>query len=153
MSALAPVAEGLWTDGPRLLGGRGPDGKVRFPMADGDSAAGFAQVPLSPHGTLWSWTIQSFEPKRPPYNGPVPFEPFMLGFVELPGEVIVEARASSARASTRSGAPRAGRAATRAYSRCARRWPTPESHGVTSSSRSAGRRRAARRTSWSTSLG
>ena len=92
MSALAPVAEGLWTDGPRLLGGRGPDGKIRFPMPDGDSAAGFAQVPLSPHGKLWSWTIQSFEPKRPPYDGPVPFEPFMLGFVELPGEVIVEAR-------------------------------------------------------------
>lgn len=92
MSALAPVAEGLWTDGPRLLGGRGSDGKIRFPMPDGDSAAGFAQVPLSPHGTLWSWTIQSFEPKRPPYDGPVPFEPFMLGFVELPGEVIVEAR-------------------------------------------------------------
>ena len=92
MSALLPVAEGLWTDGPRLLGGRGPDGKIRFPMPDGDSAAGFAEVPLSSHGTLWSWTIQSFEPKRPPYDGPVPFEPFMLGFVELPDEVIVEAR-------------------------------------------------------------
>lgn len=92
MTALAPIAQGLWTDGPRLLGGRGPDGRIRFPMPDGDGAAGFAAVPLSPDGTLWSWTIQSFEPKRPPYDGPTPFEPFMLGYVELAGEVIVEAR-------------------------------------------------------------
>lgn len=92
MTALSPIAEGLWTDGPLLVGGRGRDGKIRFPMPDGDGAAGFTAVPLSSAGTLWSWTIQSFEPKRPPYDGPVPFEPFMLGYVELAGEVIVEAR-------------------------------------------------------------
>jgi len=92
MTALAPIADGLWIDGPRLLGGRGPDGRIRFPMPDGDGAAGFTALPLSPDGTLWSWTIQSFEPKRPPYDGPVPFVPFMVGYVELANEVIVEAR-------------------------------------------------------------
>ena len=92
MTALAPVAEGLWTDGPRLIGGRGRDGKIRFPKPDGDGAAEYTAVPLSSDGILWSWTIQSFEPKRPPYDGPFPFEPFMLGYVELPNEVIVEAR-------------------------------------------------------------
>jgi uncharacterized OB-fold protein len=92
MTALAPIANGLWTDGPRLIGGRGTDGKIRFPMPDGDDASDFTAVPLSSDGTLWSWTIQSFEPKRPPYDGPVPFEPFMLGYVELANEIIVEAR-------------------------------------------------------------
>jgi uncharacterized OB-fold protein len=46
---------------------------------------------LSPTGTLWSFTVQGFEPK-PPYAGPQPFEPYGVGYVELPGEVIVEAR-------------------------------------------------------------
>lgn len=93
MTALAPIAPGLWTDEaePRLIGGRGADGRVRFPMPEGDAAADFEPVALPRTGTLWSWTVQAFEPKRPPYDGPSPFEPFMLGYVEL-GEVIVEAR-------------------------------------------------------------
>ncbi|AYF75472.1 DNA-binding protein [Nocardia yunnanensis] len=49
-------------------------------------------VRLPDRGVLWSWTIQRFPPPSPPY---VPrsgeFEPFGLGYVELPGEVIVEA--------------------------------------------------------------
>ena len=61
-------------------------------MPEGDSAAGFEAVPLSRTGTLWSWTIQNFEPKRPPYQGPMPFAPYMVGYVELPGEVIVATR-------------------------------------------------------------
>lgn len=92
MSALEPVAPGLWTAEPRLIGGRGPDGRIRFPMPEGDAAEGFEPVALSPIGTLWSWTIQSFEPKRPPYRGPTPFVPYMVGYVELPGQVIVETR-------------------------------------------------------------
>lgn len=86
MSGLAPIAPGLWTDEaePRLIGGRGPDGRIRFPCPPGA-----APVPLARRGTLWSWTVQRFEPKRPPYDGPVPFKPFMLGYVELP-ETIVE---------------------------------------------------------------
>jgi uncharacterized OB-fold protein len=91
MSVL-PIAEGLWTAEPRLIGARGPDGRIRFPMPEGDAANGFEPVALSPTGRLWSWTIQNFEPKRPPYQGPEPFVPYMVGYVELPGEVIVEAR-------------------------------------------------------------
>jgi uncharacterized OB-fold protein len=94
MTKLAPIAAGLWTDEPepRLIGGRGPDGRIRFPMPDGDAGAGFVPIPLARTGKLWSWTVQRFEPKRPPYDGPTPFRPYMLGYVELPGEVIVEAR-------------------------------------------------------------
>ena len=92
MTMAAPVAANLWTTEPRLIGGRGADGRIRFPMPQGDAAAGFEPVPLSPTGTLWSWTIQNFEPKRPPYQGPVPFQPYMVGYVELTGEVIVAAR-------------------------------------------------------------
>ena len=94
MTGLAPVAPGLWTDEahPRLIGGRRrSDGEIVFPMPGGDAAADFDAVPLSRTGTLWSWTVQGFRPKAP-YAGPEPFEPFALGYVELPGEVIVETR-------------------------------------------------------------
>ncbi len=94
MTALLPVADGLWTDEaqPRLIGGRRrADGEIVFPMPQGDAAAAFEPVPLQRRGKLWSWTIQGFEPKEP-YAGPKPFRPFGVGYVELPGEVIVETR-------------------------------------------------------------
>ncbi len=94
MDVLKPIAEGLWTDEPqpRLIGGRRKsDGKIVFPMPGGDAADNYQAVPLSRTGTLWSWTIQGFEPKAP-YAGPQPFRPFGVGYVELAGEVIVEAR-------------------------------------------------------------
>jgi uncharacterized OB-fold protein len=49
---------------------------------------------LARSGTLWSWTIQGFPPKSPPYavDDPDAFEPYGVGYVELPGEVRVEAR-------------------------------------------------------------
>jgi uncharacterized OB-fold protein len=47
---------------------------------------------LARRGTLWSWTVQRFRPKSPPYTGPEAFEPYGVGYVELPGEVRVEAR-------------------------------------------------------------
>lgn len=91
MSALTPIAPGLWTDDaePRLIGGRRASGEIVFPVPDGDAAALVEPVALSRHGTLWSWTTQSFEPKWP-YVGPQPFTPYLIGYVELPGEVIVE---------------------------------------------------------------
>ncbi len=94
MAALTPIAIGLWTDEPepRLIGGRHKtSGRIAFPMPDGDSGADYDAVPLSRTGTLWSWTVQGFEPKTP-YAGPVPFVPYGVGYVELPGEVIVETR-------------------------------------------------------------
>jgi uncharacterized OB-fold protein len=47
---------------------------------------------LARRGTLWTWTIQCFAPKSPPYAGDKEsFEPYGVGYVELPGEVRVEA--------------------------------------------------------------
>ena len=92
---LAPVAEGLWTDEaePRLIGGRHrASGEIVFPMPAGDAAHSYDAVPLSRTGTLWSWTSQDFRPKSPPYAGPEAFTPYLVGYVELPGQVIVETR-------------------------------------------------------------
>jgi uncharacterized OB-fold protein len=50
---------------------------------------------LDRRGTLWTWTTQGFLPKSPPYAGPETpesFEPFGVGYVELAGQVKVEAR-------------------------------------------------------------
>ncbi|MBN8844422.1 MAG: OB-fold domain-containing protein [Sphingomonadales bacterium] len=93
MTMLAPIAPGLWTDEaePRLIGGRRGDGEIVFPVPSGDAATLVEPVALSRCGTLWSWTTQGFEPKEP-YSGPQPFQPFLIGYVELPGEVIVETR-------------------------------------------------------------
>jgi uncharacterized OB-fold protein len=46
---------------------------------------------LARRGTLWTFTVQSFEPKAP-YDGPSPFAPYGVGYVELPGELLVESR-------------------------------------------------------------
>lgn len=90
-----PIAEGLWTDEsePRLIAGRRlADGEVVFPMPSGDEAAAYEPVALPRQGTLWSWTIQGFRPKSPPYGGPSAFEPYGVGYVQLGDIVIVEAR-------------------------------------------------------------
>ncbi|WP_295528462.1 OB-fold domain-containing protein [Novosphingobium sp. Chol11] len=99
MTSLTPIAHDLWTneDPPRLIGGRRhADGEIVFPYPGGDAAANYEAIGLSRTGTLWSWTIQTFRPKSPPYDGPEVFEPFALGYVELPGEVIVETRLTQA---------------------------------------------------------
>lgn len=92
-----PIAEGLFrTDPPRLIGARAKaDGRVVFPMPTGADAERFDPVELPAEGTLWSWTVQRFRPKSPPYAGhddERTFEPFALGYVELEGQVIVESR-------------------------------------------------------------
>jgi len=97
--AQAPIAEGLFeiVDGaPRLIGGvRRSDGKVVFPRPDGPEGQNYDALPLSPDGVLWSFTVQRFRPKSPPYAGAEDekgFKPYALGYVELPGQVIVESR-------------------------------------------------------------
>ena len=91
----------LWSDEvqPHLMGGRLPSGEVVFPMPQGDAASDVQPYKLARQGTLWSWTTQDFLPKEPyegpgsgPGEGPPDFQPFLLGYVELPGEVIVESR-------------------------------------------------------------
>lgn len=97
-----PVADGVFTwptDQPRLIGSRCEDcDNHMFPTQPGCSRCGGARVEtveLADRGRLWTWTIQGFPPKAPPYVGesdPSRFEPFGVGYIELPGQVRVEAR-------------------------------------------------------------
>lgn len=92
------VDDSLFTDipdGVALVGSRCADcGAHTFPRQSGCprcTGASMQDVPLSRTGTLWSFTVQGFRPKQP-YAGPREFEPYGVGYVELPGQVIVEAR-------------------------------------------------------------
>lgn len=54
--------------------------------------AGAAPYALSTVGRLWTWTVQRFAPKSPPYVPPPEgFRPFAVGYVELPEGVRVAA--------------------------------------------------------------
>jgi uncharacterized OB-fold protein len=53
------------------------------------ASTNMTRQPLSGRGTLWTWTVQRFPPKSPPYEGT--FRPFAIGYVELPEGVRVEA--------------------------------------------------------------
>lgn len=80
----------------RLLGGRSKaDGRLVFPFPHSADAENFDLVELANEGTLWSWTVQRFRPKTP-YNGrgdpDGPFTPYGVGYIELPGQIIVESR-------------------------------------------------------------
>jgi uncharacterized OB-fold protein len=99
--ARVPVASGIFTwpsDAPQLIGSRCTAcGIVTFPsQASCPRCAGsdMAEQLLSRRGRLWAWTTQHFPPPSPPYSGPRgdAFVPFGVGYVELPGEVKVEAR-------------------------------------------------------------
>lgn len=87
-----PVAEGLFTwpsDEPQLIGSI-REGKYSFPAREGDE-----KVLLSRRGTLWGFTTQQFRPPSPPYDGndtAETFKPYALGYVELPGQLLVQAR-------------------------------------------------------------
>jgi uncharacterized OB-fold protein len=102
MSKQVPVDTGVFTwpsEEPRLLGSRCTQcGTHTFPPQDGCprcTGTSMEQVELATRGTLWTWTVQGFPPKSPPYAGnddPATFEAFGVGYVELPGQVKVEAR-------------------------------------------------------------
>ena len=96
-----PVTAGLLggtLEDPELLGSRcRACDAVTFP-AQGScprcAAENMAVTGLPHRGTLWTWTVQRFAPKSPPYGRAVTeatFEPYALGYVDL-GEVRVEAR-------------------------------------------------------------
>ena len=100
-----PVAEGLFTwpsDEPRLIGAQCAScGLVGFPAGPdpfnchrcGGTEA--TEMLLPGRGTLWTFTTQDFRPPSPPYDGAdtaESFQPYALGYVELAGEVLVEAR-------------------------------------------------------------
>jgi uncharacterized OB-fold protein len=87
-----PVAANLFTTHAplRLLGGRHrQSGRIVFPLPD-DPA--YESIELPSRGILWSFTIQRFAPKSPPYRAAGAFLPFAVGYVELPGALIVESR-------------------------------------------------------------
>ena len=69
-----------------------------FPVQAGCSKCGGASmetVELANRGTLWTWTVQSYPPKAPPFAGnvdPATFEPYGVGYVELDGKLLVESR-------------------------------------------------------------
>ena len=87
-----PVDPSLFTEEaePRLVGGRHrQSGRVVFPLPRDEE---YEPLPLPRSGRLWSYTVQRFAPKSPPYAGPQPFEPLAVGYVELPGALVVESR-------------------------------------------------------------
>lgn len=98
MSAPRLVDESLVVgtdDGPALAGSRcRACGAHTFPRQGGCprcTGSDMADVVLSRTGTLWSWTTQGFRPK-PPYAGTEAHEPYAVGYVELPGQLLVETR-------------------------------------------------------------
>lgn len=97
MDAVSVVGEDLreTSDGPRLVGGRCEEcGTVAFPRPDSCArctGTGIVEHLLASEGTLWTFTIQGFLPKEP-YDGPEEFEPYGVGYIDLGGELLVEAR-------------------------------------------------------------
>jgi uncharacterized OB-fold protein len=97
-----PIAEGLFTwpaAEPQLIGSRCDDCGARTfpaqPYCPRCASTSMSEVLLPRTGTLWTWTIQGFRPKSPPYKGADTadtFEPFGVGYVDLGGELLVEAR-------------------------------------------------------------
>lgn len=89
---MRPIADGLFTDepAPRLVGGKNrATGRIVFPCPSGND---YEPYPLKREGTLWSFTIQRYRPKSPPYAGPEAFAPWPVAYVALADETIVETR-------------------------------------------------------------
>lgn len=95
-----PIDDGLFTSTEphgQLIGSRCRDcAHVSFPRqysCPGCGGLALEPLPLSRRGTLWTWTIQNFRPKSP-FGLPAEdnFEPYGVGYIELPDEVRVESR-------------------------------------------------------------
>lgn len=92
MTRSVVVAEDLFTwpsEEPRLIASE-RDGVLSFP-----ARAGERRHLLGRTGRLWAFTTQQFRPPSPPYDGndtDYTFEPYAIGYVELPGELLVQAR-------------------------------------------------------------
>ena len=100
--AQVPVAEGLFTDAPQLIGSRcSACAMVTFPAQDSCprcASTEMAEHLLATRGTLWAWTTQDFPPPSPPFAGASgkAFVPFGVGYVDL-GDVKVETRLTESR--------------------------------------------------------
>jgi len=96
------IAERLFTTtaaGPRLIGSHCRACEAwAFPAQDSCPTCTGTDVSddlLEPRGTLWTWTTQGFPPVSPPFVGPgskESFVPFGIGWVALPGQLMIEAR-------------------------------------------------------------
>lgn len=72
-------------------------GAVAFPVATSCARCASAQVEiieLPRRGRLWTWTLQRFMPKSPYRSSEteLTFQPFGIGYIELPGALRVESR-------------------------------------------------------------
>lgn len=90
-----PIADNLFTeDLSALLGARNKEtGQIFFPLPLTPSDH-IEPVPLASRGTVWTYTVQRFPPKTP-YLGqtdPEKFKPYVVAYVDLPGQTIVESR-------------------------------------------------------------
>ena len=102
MPGLAPPIDDrllhLDADGtPALLAVRErASGRLVFPAPGDADPERYEVVSLPREGRLWSWTVQRFRPKSPPYAGPEAFDPYAVGYVELDDAIIVEGRLTGA---------------------------------------------------------
>jgi uncharacterized OB-fold protein len=82
-------------DEPRLIASRCETcSEITFPEQPSCprcASQSVARELVGPRGVLWTWTVQTFAPK-PPFLAADPFEPFGVGYVELPGQLRVESR-------------------------------------------------------------
>jgi uncharacterized OB-fold protein len=101
MSNQVPIHEGLFTwpsAKPQLLGSRCVNcAETAFPAQPDCRNCGSREttiVELGDQGILWSWTIQTFMPKAPYKSDETAetFQPYGVGYVEMPGGVRVESR-------------------------------------------------------------
>lgn len=97
---IAPDLVEIGPAGARIVAWRRKtDGKVVFPSPPpGVDQSEYEGILLHPSGSLWSWTVQRFRPKSPPYLGPEAdeFRPYIVGYVEFPEGIIVEGRIDAA---------------------------------------------------------
>ncbi len=98
MTPTLPIDDALFNwpdDEPQLIGCECRDcGAIAFPRQSSCSrctSKTMSERLLGRCGTLSSYTVHRFEPKAS-NRGPQPLEPYGVGYIELPGEVIVESR-------------------------------------------------------------
>jgi uncharacterized OB-fold protein len=98
-----PLADGLYTwpsESPQLIASRcAACGEVAFPKQASCphcTSETVEEMLLSRRGTLWTWTIQGFPPPPPYIGDAADFEPFGVGYVELPEGIRVESRLTTA---------------------------------------------------------
>ena len=95
-SAIEHDAHGTAT----LVGNQCADcGETYFPAASGCTrctSTNLSRFNFGRHGTLWTWTIQSFLPKTPYNSGETDatFKPYGVGYIEMPCGIKIESRLS-----------------------------------------------------------